>query len=183
MKKCKMTPCAALVSPTGLLALSLLAGCGDINNSWEVKGGGYIKYSVNGSEKYTIELEADDCILTSVNRHYITCGTKLENSKRGDQIAFMVNEPSTNGKLPPVPTTISRGQEQNVTWMILENSKAAPLVLDSSYIHFDEIIRDSLWTANINFYFQDCRSGKCDESAAPVHITGRFRYWVSEDDR
>lgn len=166
-----------------LTALALLTGCGNINNSWEVKGGGYIKYSVNGSEKYTLELKAEDCILTSVNRHYIQCTSQIQNSKRGDQISIMVYEPSTSGKLPLVPKAIIGGREQDVTWMRQENSEKAPLIPDSSYIHFDEIIRDSLWTANLELYFKDCRSGRCLDSSAPVHISGRFRYWVSEDDR
>lgn len=161
----------------------VLVGCGNINNSWEVKGGGYIKYSINGGKKYTIELEADDCILTSFNRHYITCTTQLTKSERGDQISFMVNNPSTNGKLAPVATAIINGKNQPVTWFTQAFADKAHLVPESSYVHFDEIIPDSLWTANLLLNFQDCQNGTCDESKPTIRINGRFRYWVSADER
>ena len=168
---------------SGIAFFALLAGCGNINNSWEVKGGGYIKYSVNGGKKVTVELDADDCLLTSYSRHYITCTTQIKNSKDGDQISFMVNNPSTSGKLPPVATAIVNGKNQDVTWFRQALSDKAPLIAESSYIHFDEIIQDSLWTANLELNFKDCQGGSCDDSKAPIHISGRFRYWVSEEER
>lgn len=167
---------------TGAMALAL-ASCGNINNSWEVKGGGYFKYSINGGEKYTINLEREDCEPTQYNRHYFTCNTQIDMSKQGDQFALMVNNPSTGGKLKPVSVAFVNGKEQRVTWMRQKFSIEAPLIEDSSYIHFDEIIRDSLWTANVEFYFKDCRSGDCEDDLPPLHISGRLRYWVAVEDR
>lgn len=160
-----------------------LAGCGNINNSWEVKGGGYFKYSINGGEKYTIELDREDCDIPQYGRHYFYFKTQLDKSDRGDQFAVMVNRPSTSGKIKPVSTAIVDGNDQQVTWMRQAIYEEAPLIEDSSYVHFDEIIEDSLWTADIELYFKDCSSGSCDNDHAPVHISGRFRYWVAEEDK
>lgn len=160
-----------------------LTSCGNINNSWEVKGGGYFKYSINGGQKYTIELDREDCEPTQFNRHYFTFKTQLVKSDRGDQFAVMVNNPSTGGKLRPVSEATINGKYQQVTWMLQNFTTEAPLIGDSSYVHFDEIIPDSLWTANIELYFMDCRSGDCEKDLPPLHISGRFRYWVAEEDK
>lgn len=174
---------AGCLTPAALIVAATLASCGNINNSWEVKGGGYFKYSVNGSEKYTIKLGKDDCTLPQYNRHLFTFTSQPDSSKRGDQFSVMINNPSTNGKITPVVTAIINGKNRTATWMRQEFSVEAPLIADSSYVHFDEIISDSLWTANMELYFKNCRSGYCIDSLPPVHVSGRFRYWVAADER
>lgn len=166
-----------------------LASCGNINNSWEVKGGGYFKYSINGdSKKYTIELNKNDCeppFYVNNTHHYFLLKTRVEESDRGDQFSIMVNAPATGRKITPVGTL---GSKQVVTWMRQNFSATSPLAedsiyIDSSYVKFDEIIPDSLWTADVNLFFVDCSGEVCDESKPPIHITGRLRYYVPEDER
>ena len=83
------------------LSLGLVA-CSGINDSWEVKGGGYIKYKINGGESHTIELDADDVEIPFIrnSHHYLYVKTQLEESSRGDQIAFMVNNPKLGNNAP-----------------------------------------------------------------------------------
>ena len=54
---------------------------------------------------------------------------------------------------------------------------------NGSTIKFDEIIGDSLWTADLDLYFKDCRSGLCSDKLPPLHVTGRLRYWVPDSER
>lgn len=169
----------------GALAFALLA-CSDINSSWEVKGGGYIKYTYNGEGPYTIELAKNDVeppFYVNNSHYYFYFCTRLEESKRGDQISLMVNNPQTGKNLPPVDRASLNGRPQYVTWMREEFSSEAPLIPDSSYIRFDEIIKDSLWTARLELYFKDCRTGACIDTLPPIHISGRLRYWVPESER
>jgi len=165
----------------------LLLSCAEINSSWEVDGGGYIKYKVNGEGPFTIELSEDDVEVPDAYRHYLYLKTRKEESKRGDQISLMVSNPKTASKLDPVSKANVNGHIQDITWMELQNSEGqGPLVDDSthnSYIKFDEIIKDSLYTADLNLYFQDCRRGACDENLPPIHVTGRLRYWIPMDER
>jgi hypothetical protein len=169
----------------GALALTLLA-CGDINSSWEVKGGGYFKYTFNGEGPYTIELAKNDVeppFYVNNSHHYFYFCTNIEESKRGDQISLMVHNPQTGKDLTPVDRASLNGRYQYVTWMREQFSPEAPLIPDSSTIRFDEIIGDSLWTADLELYFRDCRTGVCIDTLPPIHISGRLRYWVPADER
>ena len=161
---------------SALAAMSLgLLACSGINDSWEVKGGGYIKYKINGGENHTIELSADDVEIPFIHNshHYLYVKTRLSESKRGDQFAFMVNNP-TLGNNAPV-----QGQ---YSWFITENSEKATIFADSSIIHFDQK-DDSTWSADLDLYTTDCRSGRCKEELPRLHITGRLRYWIPAEDR
>ena len=158
---------------SSISALFLLLGCSEINDSWEVKGGGYLKYSVNGGKSYTIELDADDVIRPDYGRSFFQVQTRLDASKRGDQFSIVVNRP-TLGYNEADPT---------YSWMIAERSEKGSLVGDSNIVHFDQKDNDTTWTANIDLYFQDCRAGDCDNDKPPLHIVGRLRYWIAEDDR
>ena len=174
-----LTFCKKMALGAALLALG---ACGDINNSWEVKGGGYVKYKVNGEGPYTIELAKDDAHVTSYTRGYFQLTTRLDESDRGDQISLMVNNPMIGTELAPVSRASLNGRFQYVTWMREEYSPEAPIIADSSYVKFDER-SDSLWSADLDLYFKDCRSGTCPDSLPPLHITGRLRYWVAESER
>ena len=160
--------------PTIAMSLSLIA-CSGITDSWEVKGGGYIKYKINDGESYTIELAPDDVEIPFIrnSHHYLYVKTRPEESSRGDQFAFMVNRP-TLGDNAPV-----QGQ---YSWFITEESEKGTIFADSSTIHFDQK-DDSTWTANLSLYTQDCRSGRCKDNLPRLHITGRFRYWIPKEDR
>ena len=131
-----------------LLSLALLIGaCGDINSSWEVKGGGYLKYTVNGEGPYSIDLAKNDVeppYYVNNSHHYFYFCSQIKESKRGDQISLMVNNPQTGKDLTPVARANLSGRFQYVTWMREEFSPEAPLIEDSSTIRFDEIIGDSL---------------------------------------
>lgn len=165
---------------------SALTSCGDINNSWEVKGGGYFKYSVDGKGSYSIDLEKDDVeppYYVNNHHHYFMMHTRESASDRGDQFSLMVNNPTTGKKLTPVDRANISGKNTYVSWMRAKNSTESPLIPDSSYVRFDEIINDSLWTANVSLYFKSCSFGACNDSLPPVHIEGRLRYWVPEDER
>jgi len=151
-------------------ALALLA-CGDINKSWESDGGGYIKYQINDSENYTIELGPDDVELTSYHRHYFHFKTRYQESKRNDAMEVMINRP----KLGDNPVV------EQYSWFSMEGSPKGIIFGDQSVMHFDQM-DDSTWTADIDFYIQDCRSGICSDTLPRLHVTGRFRYWIGEDN-
>ena len=170
----------------GAVALSLMA-CGDINNSWEVKGGGYFKYTLNDEGPYTIELAKNDVeppFYVNNSHNYFYFCTRIEESDRGDQLSLMVNGPVTTGKeYTPVGRASLNGRMQTVSWFRASFAPEAPIIVDSSTIKFDEIIKDSLWTADLDLYFMDCRSGSCSDSLPPLHLSGRFRYWVPDSER
>ena len=171
---------------TTLISALMLAACGDINSSWEVKGGGYIKYTLNDDGPYSIELAKNDVeppFYVNNSHHYFYLQTRLDESKRGDQIALMVNDVKTGTALAPVARASLNGRYQYVTWMREQFSPEAPLIGDSSTVKFDEIIGDSLWTADLDLYFKDCRSGSCSDSLPPLHFKGRLRYWVPASER
>ena len=168
------------------LTAGLMISCADINNSWEVKGGGYFKYTVDGEGPFTIELAKNDVeppFYVNNQHHYFFFQTNINKSKRGDQFSILVNNPATGKDLHPVPRASVNGRYQNVSWMREEFSAEAPIIEDSSYLHFDEIIGDSLWTADVELYFKDCRSGTCKDGLPPLHISGRLRYWVPDSER
>lgn len=150
--------------------------CGSINDSWEVKGGGFIKYKVDGEGPFTLEMEDDEVIRPTNGRSYFYVETDLEASKRGDQFHLTVNRP-TLGK---------NSLALSYSWMIIQNSAKSPILSnyedDSSYVDFDQK-DDSTWTADLNLYVTDCRNGLCNDKIPPLHLIGRFRYWVPEDDR
>lgn len=173
-----------------MVASLLLMACSDINSSWEVDGGGYIKYKINGEGPYTIHLSKNDAeppFYVNNSHSYFYLRTNPDESENGDQLSLLVQNPVTAKRLPPASKANVNGQLQDITWFRAGNDTEAPLVNDSiykSYIHFDEIIKDSLYTADLNLYFVDCRLGNsCDEYLPPIHITGRLRYWIPMDER
>lgn len=167
--------------------MGIFCGCSDINSSWENNGGGYLKYTVNGEGPYTIELAKNDVeppFYVNNSHHYFYFCTNIEESERGDQFSLMVTNPHNTGKdLTPVTRASINERYQYVTWMRAQFSPEAPIIPDSSSIRFDEIIDDSLWTAKLNLYFKDCRTGACIDSLPPLHIEGRLRYWVPASER
>ena len=151
---------------------ALLQGCGDINSSWENDGGGYIKYQINGSESYTIELGPDDVELTNYHRHYFHFKTRIEESKRKDVFEAMVYQPKLG----------DNAIVEQYSSVQIEGSPKGIVYGDESLMRFDQK-DDSTWTADIDFYVQDCRSGICTDTLPRFHITGGFRYWFPVDDR
>jgi hypothetical protein len=151
-----------------------LAACGDINEGWEVDGGGYLKYRINDDKELTIELEPDDVEVPFIknSHHYFFAKTEIEESKRGDQFSIMVNRPIL-GDNPVV---------QRYSWFNYASLKQTPIFEDSSKVHFDQK-DDSTWTATLDLYTLDCRSGKCIDTLPRLHITGRLRYWIPADWR
>ncbi len=158
---------------SAIFSFFLLLGCSEINDSWEVKGGGYFKYTVNGGSSYTIELDDDDVVRPDYGRSYFQVQTRLSESSRGDQFSILVNRPILG----------YNDADRTYSWMIAEKSEKGYLVGDSNIVHFDKMDNDSTWTANVDLYFQDCRNGECEAERKPIHIKGRLRYWISEDDR
>ena len=154
-------------------AFTLLA-CSGINDSWEVKGGGYIKYKVNDGESHTIELGPDDVEIPFIrnSHHYLYVKTQLEESSRGDQIAFMVNNPKLGNNAPV----------QEYSWFSMEFSEQGRIFAENSTVHIDQK-DDSTWTADLELYTTDCRNGHCIDTLPKLKITGRFRYWIPEEYR
>ena len=161
-----------------------LWSCGSINDSWEVHGGGYFKYTIEDTDiKDSIGLERDDVHLTNSNRKYFQMETREGEGKYGNQFEVTINRALSIGRFRAYA---------GYSWMVYENSAQGILIeyirdkegkaIDSSYFHFDERSEDK-WTANVNLYFQDCRKGECNDSLPPVHVTGRFRYYVAAADR
>lgn len=176
-----------LIPGLGMLSLALmLAACGDINNSWEVKGGGYFKYSVNGEGPFTIELDKNDVeppFYVNNQHRYFYAHTRLEASSRDEQFSLLVAAPTTGKDLPIVARANIGGRMKTVSWMKAQNSIEGSVITDSSFMHFDEMDHDSIWTADVDAYFKDCRPGTCKDSLPPLHVTGRLRYWVPADER
>ena len=152
----------------------LLTACSDINEGWEVDGGGYLKYEINGVDEQTIELDRNDVEVPYIrNSHrYFLVKTRASESKRRDQFSIMVNRPIL-GDNPVV---------QRYSWFNYGSLTQAPIIADSSIVKFDQK-DDSTWTASLDLYTPDCRSGKCVDTLPNLHITGRLRYWIAPDDR
>lgn len=157
--------------PFALLLLCTIAGCSHLNDSWEVKGGGYLKYSINDGKEYTIELDEDDVVRPSYSRSFFQVQTRIEESSRKDQFSILVNRPVL-GKNNADPT---------YSWMKTKDSNKKKLVGEKNIIKIDQK-DDSTWTAFVDLQFQDCSSKDCLDSI-PLHVTGRLRYWIPEDER
>ena len=155
------------------IAASLTA-CSGINDSWEVKGGGFIKYSINDGEEITQELDRNDVEIPFIrNRHhYLLVQIPTGRSERNDRLSVMVNEPKLS------KNNIVAGY----TWIQVEGSPKALIKGDSNYVTIDQK-DDTKWTAFINLHFEDCRSGKCNDTLPPILFKGRLHYWIAEDDR
>lgn len=149
----------------------LAVGCSEINDSWEVNGGGYFKYSVNGGKSFTIELHENDVILPDYGRSFFQVQTRIKESKRKDQFSIVVNRPIL-GKNNADPI---------YSWMISENAEKGLLTGSNNTVHFDQK-DDSTWTANVDLHFEDCRTGECKDEQ-PIHVEGRLRYWIPMDER
>jgi hypothetical protein len=158
---------------SAISSLAILLGCSDINDSWEVKGGGYLKYSIDGGKSYTIELDADDVVRPDYGRSYFQLQTRLKESSRGDQFSIVVNR----------PTLGANSADPTYSWMIAERSEKGYLMGDSNIVKFDQKDNDTIWTADIDLRFQDCRKGDCENQTGSLHVKGRLRYWVGVEDR
>ncbi|SHK88800.1 hypothetical protein SAMN05720759_10887 [Fibrobacter sp. UWB12] len=151
-----------------------LTACSGINDSWEVKGGGYLKYSINGGDEITQELERNDVEIPFIrnSHHYLLIKVPMERSERKDQMNIMVNEPKL-GK---------NGIVASYTWIQIQATTRAPLVGNDNYATIDQ--KDDIkWTATLNLQFKDCRQGVCNDSLPPITFKGRLQYWIAEDDR
>ena len=151
-----------------------IAACSGINDSWEVKGGGFIKYSLDDGEEIQQELDREDVEIPYIrNRHhYLQIRIPMERSERKEALAIMVNEPKL-GMNNIVPT---------YTWIQFDDSPKALITGDSNYVHIDQ--KDNTkWTATINLHFEDCRQGRCNSNRVPIHFKGRMHYWIAEEDQ
>jgi hypothetical protein len=151
-----------------------LTACSGINDSWEVKGGGFFKYSINNEAETTQELDKNDVEIPFIrnHHHYLLLKIPMNRSERQDQLSIMVNEPKL-GKNSVVP---------GYTWIQVQGSPKALLKGDSNYVSIDQK-DDTKWTATVNLHFEDCRQGKCNDSLPPILLNGRMHYWIAEDDR
>ncbi len=151
-----------------------LCSCSGINDSWEVKGGGFLKYSINGESEITQELERDDVEIPFIrNRHhYILIKFPAERNKRSEQLSIMVNEPKLG----------QNAVVASYTWFQTAASPIASIKGDSNYVTFDQK-DDTKWTAFVNLQFEDCRSGKCNSNLPPITLKGRLHYWIAEEDQ
>ena len=97
--------------------MGLLVSCGSINDSWESKGGGYLKYTIDDEGPFTIELGKNDVeppFYVNNSHSYFYLVTRPEESKQGHQISLLVNRPTTAGNLKPVVR--ASGISETVTW-------------------------------------------------------------------
>ena len=151
-----------------------LTACSGINDSWEVKGGGFLKYSINDGEEITQELGRDDVEIPFIrnSHHYLLIKVPIANSERKDQISIMVNEPKLG----------QNAVVANYTWIQVQGSPIAALSGKDNYATIDQK-DDTKWTATFNLHFQDCRQGTCKKDIDPITFKGRLHYWIAEDDR
>jgi hypothetical protein len=162
---------------TGFFVASIvtsLTACSGINDSWEVKGGGYLKYNINDGEEITQELERNDVEIPFIrnSHHYLFIKVPMERSARNDQLNIMVSEPKL-GKNAVVA---------NYTWMQVQATPKGFLTGSDNYVTIDQK-DDTKWTATLNLHFEDCRQGICNEDLPPITFKGRLQYWIAEDDR
>ena len=152
-----------------------LTACSGINDSWEVKGGGFLKYSINDEDEIQQELDRDDVEIPYIRNkhHYLLIKIPMEHSERKEAFSVMVNSPKL-GMNSVSPT--------NYSWIQFDGSPKAFITGDSNYVHIDQK-DDTKWTATINLHFEDCRQGKCNDSRPPILFKGRMHYWIAEDDR
>ena len=151
-----------------------LTACSGINDSWEVKGGGFFKYTINGKNETTQELSREDVEVPYIrNRHhYLLINIPMNSSDRNDHLSIMVNDPKL-GKNAVV---------HGYTWVQFEATPKALLAGDNNYVSIDQK-DDTKWTATVNLHFEDCRQGRCNDTLPPIHVEGRLHYWIAEDDR
>lgn len=164
----------ALFSAGVIAGTASFTACSGINDSWEVKGGGFLKYSINGQNEVTQELERNDVEIPYIrnHHHYLLIKVPIERSSRNDQISIMVNEPKL-GKNAVV---------SQYTWIQVDGTPKAKLKSDSNIVTIDQK-DDTKWTADIYLHFEDCRQAKCIDSLPPITLKGRLHYWIAEDDR
>ena len=119
-----------------------LTACSGINDSWEVKGGGFIKYSINDSTEINQELERNDVEIPFIRNqhHYLLITIPAKRSSRHDQLSIMINDPRL-GKNSVIP---------GYTWIQVNGSPKAYIKGDSNYVNID----------NIRF----CEGEKCEET-------------------
>ena len=158
---------------SAFIAASITA-CSGINDSWEVKGGGFIKYSINDGEEITQELNRDDVEIPYIRNqhHYIKITIPMDRSERKDQLSVAVYSPKL-GKNSIVPS---------LTWIQVEGTPKALIKGEDNYVTFDQK-DDTKWSATLNLHFEDCRQGACIDSLPPILFKGRMHYWIAEDDR
>ena len=111
---------SAILKSLSVIAASILStvfcasltACSGINDSWEVKGGGYLKYSINDGEEITQELDRDDVEIPYIRNqhHYIKITIPMERSERMDRLSVAVYSPKL-GKNNIVPS---------LTWIQVE---------------------------------------------------------------
>ena len=151
-----------------------LTACSGINDSWEVKGGGFLKYSINDGEEITQELSREDVEIPYIRNqhHYLQIKIPVNRSERRDQLQIMVYNPklSKNNIVP------------SQTWIQIDGTPKALIKGENNYVDIDQK-DDTKWTATINIHFEDCRQGKCDDKLPPILFKGRMHYWIAEDDR
>ena len=155
------------------LAASLTA-CSGINDSWEVKGGGFLKYSINDKDECTQELGKNDVEIPFIRNqhHYLLIKIPIENSERNDQLQIMVHEPKLG----------ENGVVQDYTWIQVGGTPKARLKGSDNYVSIDQKDK-AKWTATINLHFEDCRQGRCYEDLPLITFKGRLHYWIAEDDQ
>jgi hypothetical protein len=152
-----------------------IAACSGINDSWEVKGGGFLKYSINDEDEIQQELYREDVEIPYIrNRHHLlVIKIPAGRSARNAQLKITVYSPKL-GK----DNNIVQGE----TWIQFDDSPKALITGDSNYVHIDQ--KDNTkWTATINLHFEDCRQGRCNSNRAPIHFKGRMHYWIAEEDQ
>ena len=151
-----------------------LTACSGINDSWEVKGGGFLKYSINNGDEITQELGRNDVEIPFIRNqhHYLLIKIPKESSEHNDQLQIMVNEPKLG----------QNNIVQDYTWIELGATPKARIKGDSNYVTID--LKDKKkWTATINLHFEDCRQGRCYDNLPPILLKGRMHYWIAEDDQ
>ena len=155
------------------IAASLTA-CSGINDTWEVKGGGFLRYSINGQNEITQELGRDDVEIPYVRNqhHYLLIKIPMGSSERHDQLQIMVNEPKLG----------ENNVVKDYTWIQVEGTPRARLTGDSNYVSIDQKDK-AKWTATVNLHFEDCRQGQCYTDISPILLKGRMHYWIAEDDQ
>jgi hypothetical protein len=151
-----------------------IAACSGINDSWEVKGGGFLKYSINDEDEIQQELEREDVKIPYIRNsfHYLQIEIPMERSERKEALSIMVNYPKLGmNNIVPKYTTIQ-----------FDGSPKAYITGDSNYVHIDQ--KDNTkWTATINLHFEDCRQGRCNANRPPLLFKGRMHYWIAEEDQ
>src|SRR5690554_6388792 len=121
--------------------LFLSSACANLNSGWEIEGGGYLAYVLDGGKTYRLSYLREDIELHSLGRPL--CFATSQSSSSGSKLRFLPYKPSLGNN-------VARPEE---TRFMFENGQVASLPPYSNKNVFLNQKDDATWTATLSLYF------------------------------